>query len=207
MTQLGKSQTEMLALFVNGLREAIKQQVILRDPKDIDDAEYAAKLCESVSAISRTPPTVAAVEPAISTVLQELRKELQAQGEKLQAISRPERPQNGQQTEERPRRDRDHNYQPRQWSSHNGNPAAAYPQRPRLFQQTKYRQPRQSNNRRQLGSYNPRTADPPVMPANQQTCTQCHKWGHYARECRGAIVCNSCGRQGHTMKYCGQGNF
>ena len=54
MAQLGKSQTEMLALFVNSLREAIKQQVILRDSKDIDDREYTA-MWISVSYQQHTP--------------------------------------------------------------------------------------------------------------------------------------------------------
>ena len=87
MAQLKKSESEMLALFVHGLREEIKQQVILRDPKDLDDAEYAAKLCESVTAIKKAEPTVAAIDSVVTKALKTMTKQIQAQGDQIAAIA------------------------------------------------------------------------------------------------------------------------
>ena len=42
MAQLKKKPWETLTQFVLGLRDNIKEKVIVRDIKDLDDAEYAA---------------------------------------------------------------------------------------------------------------------------------------------------------------------
>ena len=62
MAQLKKTPQEMLTQFVFGLRDDIKEKVIVRDPKDLDDAEYTARLCESASAINNGGPTVAVMD-------------------------------------------------------------------------------------------------------------------------------------------------
>ena len=86
MAQLRKSPDETLALFMNGLWNPIKQQVILHDPKGLDNVEYAAKLCEPIMTISHGSLTVAAIDP-VTEKLQALQQQIKDQGEKLQAIS------------------------------------------------------------------------------------------------------------------------
>ena len=86
MAQLKKTPREMLTQFVLGLRDDIKEKVIVRDPKDLDDAEYAARLCESASAINNGGPTVA-VTDTLTDEVKELKRCLLQQGEKIQAIS------------------------------------------------------------------------------------------------------------------------
>ena len=78
----------MLSLFVHGLRDPLRQQVILRDPKDIDEAEYAARLSESVAVINQTEtPTVATIDASTTKLLQTLTEQLKSQERKLTELT------------------------------------------------------------------------------------------------------------------------